>query len=191
MTTPIPSLEWMQWTVDASWIWVWLICETSGKTLSLLKLPRCNSRAGNHPHSMTQHLMRINDSDGKESACKAGGPGLIPGLGRAPGEGNGCPLRYSYLKNPTDRGAGRQQSTESQRVGHPCMTNTHKWIQGEELTRFLAPVAPNILGSLLFFTSSIFTLLFRRLEMPSGICAYWFKQKLPEITVCSWDRLFS
>ena len=30
-------------------------------------------------------------SDGKESACDAGGPGLIPGSGRAPGEGNGKP----------------------------------------------------------------------------------------------------
>ena len=31
-------------------------------------------------------------SDGKESACNAGDPGLIPGLGRLPGEGNGYPL---------------------------------------------------------------------------------------------------
>ena len=32
------------------------------------------------------------DSGGKESACSAGAPGLIPGSGRSPGEGNGCPL---------------------------------------------------------------------------------------------------
>ena len=31
-------------------------------------------------------------SDGKESACNAGDPGLIPGSGRNPGEGNGYPL---------------------------------------------------------------------------------------------------
>ena len=30
-------------------------------------------------------------SDGKESACNEGDPGSIPGLGRFPGEGNGCP----------------------------------------------------------------------------------------------------
>ena len=30
-------------------------------------------------------------SDGKESSCHAGDPGLIPGLGRSPGEGNGYP----------------------------------------------------------------------------------------------------
>ena len=44
-------------------------------------------------------------SDGKELACNAGDPGSIPGLGRAPGEGNGNPLLYSCLENPMDRGA--------------------------------------------------------------------------------------
>ena len=44
-------------------------------------------------------------SDGKESACKAGDPGLIPGLGKSSGEGNGTPLQYSCLENFTDRGA--------------------------------------------------------------------------------------
>ena len=34
-------------------------------------------------------------SAGKESACNAGDPGLIPGLGRSPGEGNGNLLQYS------------------------------------------------------------------------------------------------
>ena len=44
-------------------------------------------------------------SDGKESACNAGDPGSIPGLGRSPGEGNGYPLQYSCLENSKDRGA--------------------------------------------------------------------------------------
>ena len=35
-------------------------------------------------------------SAGKESACNAGDPGLIPGLGRSPGEGVGYPLQYSW-----------------------------------------------------------------------------------------------
>ena len=35
-------------------------------------------------------------SAGKESACNAGDPGLIPGSGRSPGEGIGCPLQYSW-----------------------------------------------------------------------------------------------
>ena len=38
-------------------------------------------------------------SVGKESACNAGNPGLIPGLGRSPGEGIGYPLQYSDLEN--------------------------------------------------------------------------------------------
>ena len=42
-------------------------------------------------------------SDGKESACNAGDPGSIPGLGRSPGEGNGNPLQYSGLKNLMNR----------------------------------------------------------------------------------------
>ena len=44
-------------------------------------------------------------SDGKESACNAGDPSLIPGSGRSPGEGNGFPLQYSCLENSMDRGA--------------------------------------------------------------------------------------
>ena len=44
-------------------------------------------------------------SVGKESACNAGDPGSIPGLGRSPGEGNGNPLQYSCLENPMDGGA--------------------------------------------------------------------------------------
>ena len=46
-------------------------------------------------------------SDGKESACSAGDPGLIPGLRRSPGGGNGNPLQYSCLENSMDRGAWR------------------------------------------------------------------------------------
>ena len=34
-----------------------------------------------------------------------GDVGLIPGSGRSHGEGNSNPLQYSYLKNPTDKGA--------------------------------------------------------------------------------------
>ena len=44
-------------------------------------------------------------SDGKVSACSAEDPGLIPGLGRSPGEGNGKPLQYSCLENLLGRGA--------------------------------------------------------------------------------------
>ena len=58
-------------------------------------------------------------SDGKESACNAGDPGLITGSGRSPGEANGNPLQYSFLENSMDREeTGGLQSMEFQRVGH-------------------------------------------------------------------------
>ena len=46
----------------------------------------------------------------KESSCNPGDMGLIPGLGRVPGEGYGNPLQYSCLGNPMVRGAW--QATE-------------------------------------------------------------------------------
>ena len=46
-------------------------------------------------------------SEGKESACNAGDPGSISGLGRSPGEGNGNPLQYSCLENPMNERAWR------------------------------------------------------------------------------------
>ena len=44
-------------------------------------------------------------SDGKESACSAGDPSSIPGLGRSPGEGKGNPLQYFRPENPMEGGA--------------------------------------------------------------------------------------
>ena len=49
-------------------------------------------------------------SDSKEFTCNVGDQGLIPGLGRSVGEGNGYPLQYSCLGNPMDRGAWRGYS---------------------------------------------------------------------------------
>ena len=42
-------------------------------------------------------------SEVKVSVCNTGDPGLIPGSGRSPGEGNGNPLQDSCLENPMDR----------------------------------------------------------------------------------------
>ena len=44
-------------------------------------------------------------SEDKASACNAGDPGSIPGLGRSPGEESSNPFQYSCLENPMDRGA--------------------------------------------------------------------------------------
>ena len=57
-------------------------------------------------------------SDSKASVCNAGDPGLFPGLGRSPGEGNGSPLQFSCLENPMDGGAWLITVHGSQRVGH-------------------------------------------------------------------------
>ena len=53
----------------------------------------------------SQYIMNIgflDSSSVKESACNAGDPGSIPGLGRSPGEGKGYPLQYSSLENSMD-----------------------------------------------------------------------------------------
>ena len=59
-------------------------------------------------------------SDSKVSVCNAGDLGLIPGSGRIPGEGNGNPLQYSCLENPTDGGAwcprGRKESDTTEQL---------------------------------------------------------------------------
>ena len=53
-------------------------------------------------------------SDGKEPAYKAGDLGLIPGLGRSPGEGNVNPFQYSCLENSVDRGVHRVTKSPTQ-----------------------------------------------------------------------------
>ena len=67
-----------------------------------------NIRAGRDLGNCLAQLFHL------ESACNAGDLGSIPGWGRSPGEGRGCPLQYSGLENPVSRGAWRQWG--SQRV---------------------------------------------------------------------------
>ena len=55
-------------------------------------------------------------SNCKESACSVGDLGLIPGLGRSPGEGNGYSPQYSGLENFMDREAWQGIVHGSQRV---------------------------------------------------------------------------
>ena len=50
-------------------------------------------------------LVFFGSSIGKESICRAGDLGSIPGSGRSSGEGHGNPVQYSCLENPKDRGA--------------------------------------------------------------------------------------
>ena len=70
-------------------------------------------------------------SAGKDSACNVEDVGLIPGLGRSPGEGKGYPLQYSGLENSMDRGACQatvQGLTKSQKrlSNFHCFQNIFK-----------------------------------------------------------------
>ena len=78
--------------------------------------------------------LTLNGSVGKEPAYNAGDigdSGLIPGLGRPPGGGNGNPLQYSCLENPMDRGdfcdMGSQRRSPRGGNGNPlqysCLEN--------------------------------------------------------------------
>ena len=65
----------------------------------------------------------LGGSDSKASVYNAGDLGLIPGLGRSPGEGNGSSLQHYHLENPMDRGAswatvhgGRKESDTTERL---------------------------------------------------------------------------
>ena len=61
--------------------------------------------------------------------------GLIPRLGRIPGERNGYPLQYSCLENSMDRGDGGPQSMESQRpeigLGRGSRRSVTLWSTGK------------------------------------------------------------
>ena len=72
----------------------------------------------------------LGNSAGKESICKEGDPGLIPGSGRSPGEGIGHPLWYSYLENPYGQrslaGYSPWRLTESDMTESTSHMQTHK-----------------------------------------------------------------
>ena len=61
----------------------------------------------------------------KENTCSAEDLGLIPGLGRSPGDVNGNPLQYSCLDNPIQRSLvgyspwGRKGSDMTEQLNHP------------------------------------------------------------------------
>ena len=66
-------------------------------------------------HYLTSYWGFPHSSAGKESVCNTGDLGPIPGLGRSPGEGKGCPLQYSGLENPMDgivHGVAESDTTE-------------------------------------------------------------------------------
>jgi len=105
---------------------------------------------------------------GKESTCSAedaGDIGLIPGLGRCIGGGNGNPFQYSCLGNSMDRGAWRATVHGSQRVRHNLTTKLQQQ-HGKSIFNILGNCQTTILHS----HSNVWKCRF--LHIPLNIC-YW------------------
>ena len=104
------------------WAWDWLM----------------NVNTWNNPSLTLWGLLRW--PSGKESTCQAGDVGLISGLGRSPGEGNGNPLQCSCMENPWTAEPDGLHSMGSKRVGHDFATRQQQvslgWIEkaGQVLT---------------------------------------------------------
>ena len=96
-------------------------CSMSGSNCCFLTCIPVSQEAGkvvwyshlleNFPQFVVIHTVTSlgfpDSSNGKESACNGRDLGLIPGLGRSPGEGHGNALQYSHLENSMGRGAWR------------------------------------------------------------------------------------
>ena len=104
----IINCTWFSWCICPSYV-----CTSSTSSLNYFgDIYTASKGSWIFPHS----------SVGKESVCKAGDLGLIPGLGRSPGEGNGNLLQYSCLENPMDREAWQAQVHGVKRVWHDLAT---------------------------------------------------------------------
>ena len=93
-------------------------------------------------------------SAGKESACNEGDLGLVPGLGRYPGEGKGYPLQYSGLENSMDcivHGVtkSRTQLSDFHFTGVPRVrrAGTSPWSPGKMDAIKTKVLQPDLLGS--------------------------------------------
>ena len=65
----------------------------------------------------------------QQTACNTGDPGLIPGLGRSPGGGNGYPLQCSCLGNPWTEEPGGLQSIGSQKLNTTEQLNHQHFVK--------------------------------------------------------------
>ena len=85
-------------------------------------------------------------SDYKKSACNTGDPGSIPELGRSPGEGNGCPLQYSFLENSMNKGARQATFHGVAKSGHDWATNTKILMLRSWVTKVIVLVGGHLRG---------------------------------------------
>ena len=79
----------------------------------------------------TSFKLPVDSSVGKESACSAGDPGSIPGLGRSPGEGKGYPLQYSGLEKSMDSPWGHKEWYTAERLALSSDGLCHKILSQE------------------------------------------------------------
>ena len=87
--------------------WVAMPSSRRSSLPSLLRLLHWQASSFTTSITWEVHIIPLDvpdGSNGKESACNAGDLDSIPGSGRAPGEGQGNPLKHSRLENPMDRG---------------------------------------------------------------------------------------
>ena len=84
---------------------------------------------------LQQHYGFPHSSISKEPVCSAGDLGLILGLARSPGEGNGNPLQYSCLESPMDRGAWQATVHGAAGVGLDSVTKPPPPQEHRDLTR--------------------------------------------------------
>ena len=81
------------------------------------------------------------NSVGKESACNAGHPGSIPGLGRSPGEGIGYPLRYSWVFLMTQ--TIKRICLQCRRPGFSLWVGKIPWMRAWQPTPVFLPSEPS------------------------------------------------
>ena len=93
----------------------------------------CISEMGNNGRIIVRIRGFPHSSVDKSFACSAGDLGLIPGMGRSSGEGNGYPFQYSCLENPMDRGAWQAIVHGVARVGHDLATKPQNTMYKKEL----------------------------------------------------------
>ena len=106
---------WITWELETSsqvWVWSESDCISPNQYPSGLYPPDWEKfrqqklkRKKEKKRNVLGYVGFPGGSDGRESACNARDPGLIPGSGWSPGEGNGYSLQYSCLENSIDRGA--------------------------------------------------------------------------------------
>ena len=83
-------------------------------------------------------------SAGKESSCSVGDLGLLPGLGRSPGEGKGYPLQYSGLESPMDCAVHEIPKTWTQ-LSTFHFTSSPEWVANHAVT-CVCDILPDGLG---------------------------------------------